>query len=126
MRKMRLSIFTIMLTLCITNIVAAEIQMSCRPITTTGNGPRRMPSNNNGGLSANYDENSGLLNLTYSVPNTSFTYYIYDEDGEIVSSSDGLFTNTGDWSAFIGLLPSGYYSIEVFIDSIVYFGELIL
>lgn len=123
---MRLTVFAMVLSLSVTSLVAEEIQMSCKPIASTTNGPRRMPSNGSPVLSAFYSENVGLLAFTYSIPNTSFTYNIYDEDGEIVFLGGGLFTEAGDWNAYIGLLTSGYYSIEVFIDSNVYFGELIL
>lgn len=126
MKRVRLTVFAMVLSLSVTSLVAEEIQMSCKPIASTTNGPRRMPSNSSPVLSAFYSENVGLLAFTYSIPNTSFTYNIYDEDGEIVFLGGGLFTEAGDWNAYIGLLTSGYYSIEVFIDSNVYFGELIL
>ncbi len=63
MRKERFIIIMAMLFFSITSAVALEIQMSCRPISTTTNGPRRMPSNNNTSM-ATGDVTTSNANIT--------------------------------------------------------------
>lgn len=96
MRKERFIIIMAMLFFSITSAVALEIQMSCRPISTTTNGPRRMPSNNNVTLSAHYNEFSGELHFAYSAPGTFFTYYVYNQSGvSVVRNTNSISVNLG-------------------------------
>lgn len=122
MRKERFIIIMAMLFFSITSVVALEIQMSCRPISTTTNGPRRLPSNNNVTLTAHYNEFSGELHFAYSVPSTFFTYYVYDEYGEVVTFGCDSFGINGCWKKNIGSLITGDYTVNVVIGSSVYIG----
>lgn len=88
MRKERFIIIMAMLFFSITSAIALEIQMSCRPISTTTNGPRRLPSNNNVTLTAHYNEFSGELHFAYSAPSTLFTYYLYIQNTNITGTLD--------------------------------------
>ena len=122
MRKERFIIIMAMLFFSITSAVALEIQMSCRPISTTTNGPRRMPSNNNVTLSAHYNEFSGELHFAYSAPGTFFTYYVYNQYGEVVTFGCDSFDINGCWEKNIGSLTTGNYTVNVVIGSSVYIG----
>lgn len=124
MRKMRLTIIALLLLVSTTSIMAEEVQMNRKQTAGTTHGPQRMPSNNSVVLTAFYAEDSGILDFNYSVPETSFTYCIYDENDAIISYGNGLFDSDGTWSGSVGLLPSGNYTIEVVIGDVVYCGEL--
>ncbi len=122
MGKERFIFIMAMLFFSITSVVALEIQMSCRPISTTTNGPRRLPSNNNVTLTAHYNESSGELHFAYPSPGTSFTYYVYDENGEVVTFGHDTFGINGCWNKNIGSLTTGDYTINVVIGSLIYIG----
>lgn len=111
-----------MLFFSITSAIALEIQMSCRPISTTTNGPRRLPSNNNVTLTAHYNEFSGELHFAYSAPSTLFTYYVYNQYGEVVTFGCDSFDINGCWEKNIGSLTTGEYTVNVVIGSSVYIG----
>ena len=122
MRKERFIIIMAMLFFSITSAIALEIQMSCRPISTTTNGPRRLPSNNNVTLTAHYNAFSGELHFAYSAPSTHFTYYVYNQYGEVVTFGCDSFDINGCWEKNIGSLTTGEYTVNVVIGSSVYIG----
>ena len=87
-------------------------------------GPNRAPGNIV--LTADYDEAESLLTFVYSIPNTSFSYSIYDEDENIVSEGTDAFNEDGSYEVLLGTLPSGSYQIEVVINSATYVGTLVI
>ncbi|MBR0037078.1 MAG: hypothetical protein IJP70_05500 [Bacteroidales bacterium] len=104
-------------------VMAEEIPITFRP-DITHSGPHRSPSNIV--LTADYDEAESLLTFVYSIPNTSFSYSIYDEDENIVSEGTTAFDEDGSYEVLLGTLPSGSYQIEVVINSATYVGTLVI
>lgn len=124
MNKIKLTIVTSMLLLGITSMAAIQIQMNRIPSPASSNIPHQETDNKEKVLLAFHDEKSDILKFTYSVPNTSFIYYIYDKDWCAMDCDTMTFNDKNTCDITTSSLPSGSYTIEVAIGSIIYDGVL--
>ena len=108
-----------MLLFSIGGAMAVEVPMKENNNPDCPSGPHRSPA-----LQANYDEYTGELALLYSEAGAAYTYHVYDEDGILLVGGTGAFNLAGTSSINLGVLPSGYYLVEVVFDTVSYVGRL--
>lgn len=59
----------------------------------------------------------------YGSENASVTYYIYDEEEQVVSSGNILLSEQGQASVNVGMLCEGTYTVFIIVDGVAYEGE---